>query len=105
MGLSCRTAVSFDAVAVGILEEGRVVVGTIIGSRTGPAVVTTAMLKPGAVEAIHAFPGWRRETDVQSGSGLIRCRLLGFEHPKLDRFAPISQRAGIFAQAAVAERR
>src|ERR1022692_1068777 len=98
MGLRCRAAVGFDAVAVGVLEEGCILVRTITGSRTGFAMVTTAMPKPGAVEAIHGFRGWRRETDVQSGSGLIRYRLLGFEHPKLDRFAPIPQRAGIFAQ-------
>src|SRR5262252_4634073 len=64
-----RVAVRLDAVAIGVLEEGRVIIRPVVRAWAGLPVVAATMLEPASVEAIDARLRWRRKANMQSGVG------------------------------------
>src|SRR5690606_42141199 len=57
-----------DLVAVGIADEGGVVMGVVVGAQAGRAGVDAAVGERDAVERVHLLAALGREADIDPGA-------------------------------------
>src|SRR6516225_272735 len=93
-----------DAVPIGVHHESRVVVGAVVRSQTGRAVITPAEAQRGLVELVHATARRRRKTDVQARFFVGRTRTLRGADPERGPTLPVAEGPLDLDEARVAER-
>jgi transposase len=94
-------AMGLKAVAIGVHNEGRVIVSAVGGAHTGPAVVAASHGERRAMKSVHALARWCAEAKMQAG---LLVRRNGTRHsadPERDGVLPIAKRACVLAQAPV----
>ena len=88
---------SLDAVAVGIDDEGCVVVGTVVGTQAGSAVVAAARGERRGMERSDAVAGRGAEAEVQAGVVVRRHGPLNCADPEGDPVLPVAERPNVIA--------
>ncbi len=66
---------SFDAMSIGIENKGSIVIGVIVGPKTGCTLVASSGDKRRRVEGIDRSTVWSTEADMRAGN---RCRHVYF---------------------------
>jgi hypothetical protein len=82
-----------DPIAVGIDNEGRIVVRAIVGAQPRFAVVAAAVADRGLVKSIDAFPRLSRKAKMQPGLRIGRNRAWAGTDPECDPFLAEAERA------------
>src|SRR5690349_14161194 len=97
-------AIGLDAIAVRIDDEPGVVAGPVVGAQPRLAVVPPAGFQRGGVEGVDALARRGIEADVEARLVVGRHRALRRADPQGNAVAPVADRAGLLAEARVAER-
>src|SRR5713101_1657969 len=97
-------AIGLDPIAVGIDNEGRIVVRAIVGAQPRFAVVAAAMADRGLVKGIDAFPRRGREAEMQPGVRVGRNRTWAGTDPECGVFVAVAERAFRRTETRIADR-
>ena len=97
-------AVSLEPVAVGIEDEGGIIVLAIVLSEARQAVVASAGSDGSGMKGIDAGAGRRLETEVEPGAVVGGDRAVAGANPQGDRIGAVAQRRRRLAEAPVAKR-
>src|SRR5882672_1177121 len=97
-------AIGLDPIAVGIDNEGRIVVRAIVGAQPRFTVVAAAVADRRLVKGIDAFPRRGREAKMQPGLRIGRNRIWAGADPECDLLVAVAERALRRAQTRVADR-
>src|SRR6185437_7790876 len=97
-------AIGFEAIAVGVDDEGGVVFVAVIGARPRLAVVAAARFERRLVEGIDRGPAGRGEADMQSRFHVGLHRALGRVEPERCAALAIAERSRAVGEQPIAQR-